>query len=562
MAASLLVGCSNSTPDVVSATSEISPPSPVASTVEPPDVKSLPAFRNVAQERGINAAFFTDTVPERFFLPEIMGGGTCWFDFDRDGVLDVYLTNGAQFESTGLSLPANWLYRGQRDFFTLVEETIGAGDNGYGQGCAAGDFDSDGFPDLYVANFGPNTLHQNNGDGTFSPCDAGVEDNHWTSSVAWADLNQDGWLDLYVTNYLLMTLQDRKVCEYDGLPGYCGPGQYSAAPDSVFLSNGDGTFREAAADLGMTESTGKGLALVVADLNDDRLPEVYVGNDMTPNFLYEAQWNSDHTLLTYKEHAETSGVAQSGEGMNEASMGIACADFNGDALPDIYLTHYLNMQNTMYFNRGGLQFEDVSRRVGTASTGFPYLGFGTVPIDVNQDGLEDLFVTNGHVLGPRIQPNRMRPQLLLNDQGRKFVDVSASMGAYFQAEWLGRGAASADYDNDGDLDILVTHLDEPAALLESSAASSTGFIGFELSAQSRIPPCGAKITVKQGERSQSRSLQIGGSYLCSSDSRLLFVCSKGSPVDVRVEWPSGKSQEFRELSTGQYWRICEGRQPW
>ncbi|MCA8996682.1 MAG: CRTAC1 family protein [Planctomycetaceae bacterium] len=523
-----------------------------------------PLFENVAAEKGIDATFDSDTVPDRYFLPEIMGGGAAWLDYDRDGWLDVYLANGTAFEPGQEPLPrANWLYRSRGgETFELLSETIGAADSGYGQGVAPGDFDADGFPDLYIGNFQENHLHVNNGDGTFSLCppEVGVNDTHWTSSVVWVDLNHDDLLDLYVTNYLRMTLDDRKVCEYQGNPGYCGPGQYEAAPDSVFISRGDGTFVEASAELGLQDTTGKGLAVVIADFNDDRNPEIYVGNDMTSNFLYR---RVERPTEEYEEVAELSGVAQSGEGMNEATMGIACSDFNLDGLPDLYLTHYFNMQNTLYLNHGDLQFEDASRRAGTAHTAFPYLGFGTIPIDYNRDGFDDLFVTNGHVLGPKVLPDRMRPQLLRNVNGRKFEEESTRLGEYFSKAWLGRSTASGDFDNDGDLDILVTHLDEPAALLQNHSRGEGTFIGIQLETPSRIPPIGAKVTIRTETETRSRSFQSGGSYLASHDSRLLFSVDEGqSSIDVVVDWPDGSRQEFLALPTGRYWQILQGSTPW
>jgi enediyne biosynthesis protein E4 len=562
--------CSGCRPADPSSTSSVAPDQPltpqiIPTPVRPSDEKSvvLPVFQDVAAEFGIHAPFYTDTVPDRFFLPEIMGGGATWLDFDRDGRLDLYLTNGTRLEpSSGPPPRGNWLYRGQSDGpFTLVDESIGAADRGYGQGSAAGDFNSDGFPDLYVGNFGPNALYVNNGDGTFrldttSPV---IADPAWTSGVLWIDLNRDGWLDLYVTNYLQLTLEDRKVCEYNQQPGYCGPGQYQAAGDHVYLNQGDGQFRDGTDELGMTDRVGKGLTVLGTDFNGDRIPEIYVGNDMTVNFLYTVK-SSDP--LVYEDVAPAGGCAVSGEGMNQASMGISCADFDGDNRPDLYLTLYYNTQKTLYRNHGDLQFEDVSRRMRTAQTGYRFLGFGTVPIDYDGDRFPDLFVTNGHVLGPRVTPNRMTPQWLHNVAGKHFEDVTNRLDGYFQKEWLWRGAASADFDNDGDLDIVVTHLDDPAALLQNSTPTGKGFIGFDLSTRNRIFPCGTAVTITTQHGEQIKSLMSGGSYLSSSDPRLLFVLEPGTTVvDVRIDWTSGRTDRFTELASNRYWQITEGMQP-
>ncbi len=534
---------------------------------QPTAASILPQFDDVAAELGIVAPFYSDTVPHRFFLPEVMGGGATWLDYDRDGMLDLYLTNGTHLEPSTAPLPrGNWLYRGRdRAPFQWVPESWGAGDTGYGQGCAAGDFNADGFPDLYVGNYGPNALYVNEGDGTYSrdDSDSGVADPAWTSSVLWADLNRDGLLDLYVTNYLQVTLANRKVCEYKGHPGYCGPGQYDSAVDHAYVNQGDGTFIESASQLGLWDTGGKGLAVSFADLNADLVPELYVANDMTPNFMYTIQDTKAGKNVTYRNVADLGGTAQSGEGMNAASMGIACADFDGDSLPDLFVTDYYNTQKTLYKNHGDLQFEDVSRRMKTAQTGFAYLGFGTVPLDYNGDGFDDLFVANGHVLGPEVKPDRMRSQLLFNNRGKHFEDMTPLLSGYFQKEWLGRGAASADFDNDGDLDLVVTHLDDPAALLRNSTPTGKTFIGFELSTPTRIDPTGTRVTITTSKGRKSRSLMAGGSYLSSSEGRVLFLVEPSEqPVDVRVDWTSGRVDEFTSLKLSRYWHISEGQQPW
>lgn len=526
-----------------------------------------PDFTNVSARLGLNAPFYSDTIPGRYFLPEVMGGGVSWLDFDRDGTLDLYLTNGTKLDGDRKGLPrGNWLYRGvSGESFRLVDEAVGAADQGYGQGSAAGDFNADGFPDLYVGNFGVNALYVNQGDGTYTldRTATAVADPSWTSSVLWIDVNRDQLLDIYAVNYLKISRTTIKQCEYGDQPGYCGPGQYEFAPDKVFLNLGNGEFLDASEQLGFTDNFGKGLAILAADLDDDRVPEIYVANDMTPNFLYQLQAHNAGDQVRYVDIAESGGAARSGEGMNEASMGIACDDFDGDQRPDIFLTHYFNMQDTLYLNRGGLQFEDASRRMGTAHIGYLYLGFGVVPIDFDGDEFTDLFITNGHVLGPAVKPDRMPPQLLKNDSGKRFEDISASAGEYFSQQRLGRGAAIADYDDDGDLDVAVTHLDEPPALLHNSTQTGKAFVGFSLSDDSRILPLGTKVTVKSREKSQTRTLKAGGSYLSSSDARLMFHLSPTDErIDVIVEWSSGKTDRFDALESNRYWHIHEGRKPW
>ena len=548
-----------------------------------------PRFVDVAQSRGIDFIFFNDEVSGRYFLPEVMGGGAAWLDYDLDGKLDLFLANGDRIsppesgsrEQGSAEIPAtertaakgsspshsgdvesrsNRFYRQVdgvfQDISLLAELALG----GFGQGCCVGDFDADGFPDLYLCNYGPNLLFHNNGDGTFREIsmEAGVADPLWGTSPAWVDLNDDGWLDLFVTNYLLVTLENSQICQYDGRPGYCGPGTYEAAPDRIFISNGDGSFREAANELGFTAEEGKGLAVTVADFDGDAKPEVYVANDMAPNFLYRRQKSTGS--LRYENVAMRAGCAVSDEGQNEASMGIACADFDGDGLIDLYLTHYYSHKNTLYRNLGGLLFEDDSKRTRVAASSYETLGFGTVPFDYDRDGDRDLFIANGHVLGPLHSPNEMPPQLLHNDGLGRFDDISKQAGDYFQQRWLGRGVAGADFDDDGDLDLLVTHLHRPVALLSNETPTPYHFLGLELTQLSRLPPIGAQITVHTAERKIVLPFSSGGSYLCHSDPRLLVgLGENASPVDVEVRWPTGELEWFRGLAVDRYWRLQAGR---
>jgi hypothetical protein len=530
-----------------------------------PSVAIRPAFSDVARQLGVDFTFYNDEVEGRYYLPEVMGGGAAWLDYDLDGWLDLYLVNGATLQSTDPPQPqhVDRLFRNGRGV-RFDDVTLPALEQrgGFGQGCCVGDFDADGFPDIYVSNYGPNLLLKNNGDGTFQDITdlAAVGDPLWGSSVAWMDLNDDGLLDLFVTNYLDLTLANLKICQYDGKPGYCGPGDYEAAPDRAYLNNGDGTFTEAAQRLGLTAPNGKGLAIAIADFDGDAKPEIYVANDMEENFLYRRVGSGSE--LRYENVARAAGCAVSGDGDNEASMGVSCADFDGDGLVDVFLTHYYAHKNTLYHNLGGLLFEDDSRSTRIAATSFESLGFGTVAFDYDQDGARDLFVANGHVLGALHKPNEMHPQLLHNDGRGRFEDVSRIAGAYFEDLWLGRGAAGADYDNDGDVDLVVTHLHRPVALLRNETQTPHHFIGLDLRTPNRQPPLGGRVVVTAGERRMVVPIVGGGSYLCSSDARLVVGLAEWDrAVNVEVFWPSGAVELFRDLPTGQYWRITEGGRP-
>jgi enediyne biosynthesis protein E4 len=530
-----------------------------------PKVEVRPAFTDVAKQVGIDFTFFNDEVAGRYFLPEVMGGGAAWLDYDLDGWLDLYLVNGASLAAPDPSQSEhlNCLFRGDGSRFQDVAASAGVlHSGGFGQGCCVGDYDADGFPDLYICNYGPNRLLKNNGDGTFSDVTevAGVGDPLWGTSPAWVDLNDDALLDLFVTNYLDCTFANHKVCEYDGQPGYCGPGAHDAAPDRAYLSNGDGTFTEASELLGLNAPNGKGLAIAVVDFDGDAKPEIYVANDMAENFLYRRKGSGSD--LRYENVAGVAGCNISGEGNVEASMGIACADFDGDGRIDIFVTNYYSKSNILFRNLGDMLFVDDRRRTRIAATSFQNLGFGTVAFDYDQDGARDLFVANGHVLGPLHKPNEMHPQLLHNDGVGCFDDVSRIAGSYFEGLWLGRGAAGADYDNDGDVDLVVTHLHRPVALLKNETRTDNHFVGFDLRCQNRIPPWGGRIVVTAGDRRLVVPVVGAGSYLCDGDPRIVIGLGKWDrDVDVEIHWPSGGVGRFKDLHTEGYWRITEGGSP-
>lgn len=543
----------------------------------------VPRFISVAKSSGIDFTFFSDIVPDRYFLPEIMGGGAAWFDFDLDGWLDLYLMNGCPLDNSKRDEAEktagpfrNRLFRSHgagrfSDVSRLASafQDAAAG-NRYGQGVAVGDYDADGFPDLYLANYGPNVLLRNNGDGTFSDVThvANVADELWGTSPIWLDLNGDGYLDLYVVNYLLVTRENSTVCKYDGVIGYCGPGSYEAAPHRAFISGGDGTFVEAAKEYGLLAPGGKGLASAALDFDNDLKAEIYVANDMMPNFLftqsstYRADADSGSPSARYANVAMEAGCAVSGSGENEASMGVACGDFDGDQLVDIFLTHYYAHKNTLYHNLGNLLFHDDSYRTRIAATSYETLGFGTVAFDYDRDSAIDLFVANGHVLGPKHSPDAMPPQLLSNDGQGRFVDISEFSGPYFQQLWLGRGAAGGDYDNDGDLDLLVTHIGQPVALLRNDTQTKRHWIGVDLHTRERLTPVGGRVVVAAGTHRITLPVVAGGSYLCSSDPRLLFgLGDHAERVLVEVHWPSGRVDVYSDVQVDRYWRITEGQTP-
>ncbi len=524
------------------------------------------AFRDVATSAGIRFRRFSDIVLGRFFLPEVMGGGVAWLDFDRDGKMDLYAVNGCRLWDSDpqQSVHVSRLFRNlDGKQFADVAFPSNSAANRYGQGVAAGDFNGDGFPDLHLSNFGANVLLVNNGDGTFDDVtqSAGVGDPSWSTSAVWFDADGDGQEDLYVVNYVDVTRDRHKVCQYNGKAGYCGPGSWNGVEDRLYVNLGDGRFQESARRLGIDSTGGKGLAVIVSDFDEDQRPEIYVANDMVENFLFTRSPTDQKTqglLPRYHNVAERAACARSEDGRNEASMGIASADFDGDGRPDIFLTHFYQSKNTLYRNLGNLFFADDSKRMRIAAISYNSLGFGTVAADFDRDGDADLFIANGHVLGPAHNPYEMKPQLLENDGRGLFSDVSGMLGGYFHEECLGRGAAVGDFNNDGLVDVAVSHVDRPLALLKNETNSPFHFIGLELLSRTRTTPVGARVTITAGSEKRTFTIVGGGSYLSTNDPRLLVgLKNLSGSVQVEVIWPGGEAMTYGPLERDRYWLIRE-----
>jgi len=545
------------------------PPPPV---ISPDDTSQsvTASYMDVATSLGVEFRYFEDRVPGRFLLPEVMGGGVAWIDLDLDGWRDLYFTNGSILDPAAgepaVTAPRNRVFLSRRSQqFTDVSAISGADDAGYGQGVAAADYDSDGFTDLFISNYGNDVLYRNNGDGTWTNVTqvAAIGDPLWSTSAVWLDLNDDGFPDLYCANYMDVTLSNSEPCLYEGRAGYCGPGKFNGLRDSVWVSDGMGGFRDGVAELGLTAPASKGLAICAVDLDRDLRPEIYVANDMEANLLFTRTAATEvpaAATAVWRELAGSAGAAVSGDGLNEASMGIAAADYDNDGLVDLYLTHYYQMKNTLYRNLGNLLFEDNSLRSGVAATSLAFLGFGTVPLDFNRDGRQDIFIANGHVLGPAIEPNAMTPQLLQND-GRRFRDVSAQAGPYFVDAWIGRGVSAGDFDNNGSADIAVSHIDRPVSILQNRTEIESAWLGIRLARTDRRSCCGARVRVTIGDQTTEQCLSAGGSYLSTNDDRLLFFGPVNADAGtVEVTWTDG-SVSTCKLAVNQHYHILQGRDP-
>jgi hypothetical protein len=549
------------------------PPTEVARLLpDSPQANSgaTPRFVNWSSSAGIEFRFYPDVQPGRFFLPEIMGGGVGWLDFDGDGLLDLFFTNGCRLPRAPQDREhLQKLYR-QVDGGQFVEigPSANADLNIYSQGCAVGDTDNDGFSDIALASYGGVFLLQNNGDGTFTQqANAiGLNDDGWSTTSALGDVDRDGDLDLYVAHYAITSIETTPTCYYENgkVRGYCGPANYECEPDVLFLNQGDGGFERATSDTGCLvepEKPGKGLGVVIADLNNDGWPDIYVANDMDANFLFHNLGQTDSGMPRFNEVGMRAGAAASVDGVPEASMGVACADFTGELRLDLFLTHYYMAKNTFYQNHGNLTFSDRSAATGLAAPSLPFLGFGTLSIDYDLDGWQDIFVANGHVLGKDIKPFTMRPQLFRNLGQARFVEVTNRAGPYFFDQWVGRGAALGDFDNDGDEDFVVVHHDNrPVALLRNDTERTGKPLALELiGKQTTRSAIGTRILVRTDERTILREIIGGGSYLSASDLRVRvgLVRSQQPPI-VTVYWPSGLVEQWSALEPGRYWRLVEG----
>jgi len=541
----------------------------------------VPLFREVAEEVGLKFHHFTGATGE-FYMPEIMGSGVALFDYDNDGDLDVYLIQGATFDPaqdprhTKFPPPAGWK-PGNRLFRNLLSETgklqfvdvteqAGVGHVGYGMGVAVGDYDNDGFQDLYVTNFGRNVLYHNNGDGTFTDvtAKAGVDDQRWSTSAAWVDYDRDGRLDLFVANYLEFTVKGNKHCfAPTGERDYCTPKMYQPVPARLFHNRGDGTFEDVTEAAGIGAAIGPGLGVVCADFNGDGWPDIYVANDGSAAHLWINQRNG-----TFKEESLLAGAAYSVDGLPQAGMGVTAGDFDGDGDEDIFKTNLTNEGANLYVNDGRGNFYDASAEFGLLLPTFPYTGFGTEWFDYDNDGRLDLFIANGAVNGmeslrgspyPFGQPN----QLFHNEgPGNKFREMSANAGPAFASSEVSRGAAFGDIDNDGAIDIVVANNNGRVRLLlnQSRLLNRNHWLLVRLEAlHGNRFGVGAKVELRQRGRKLLRRAHADSSYLSANDIRVHFGLGEEARIEeITVHWPSGECEAWDRIQADRIVTIRQG----
>jgi hypothetical protein len=531
-----------------------------------PEAASVPIrFEDVHQGAGLTVAHFGGA-DGRFRLVETMGTGVGLFDYDNDGWLDIFIAQGCPLplDPRQKELTAH-LYRNLRDgAFADVTKRAGVDFNGYGQGVAVGDYNGDGNLDLFVSGMGSSALYRNRGDGTFADvtAQAGVAGAGWATSCAFADLDGDGDLDLYVCHYLADTIdaQGNPTVNCNATPGrlgYCPPDAFQAEPDVLYRNNGNGTFTDVSQESGITAVPGKSLGLAILDLDDDGKLDIFVANDQSPNALF-------HNLggLRFEDVAVRWGVAYSESGQLRSGMGVAAGDYDGDGRADLLVTNFYEEGDTLYRNAAAGDFQVTTTQARLASPSRGTLGFGAGFLDADNDGHIDLFVTNGHLndVRPLGMPYQMPPQLFHNDGHGRFRDLAPRIGGYFQELWLGRGAAFGDLDNDGAIDIVVTHLGRPPAVLRNESGSRGHFLSLGLELRRGGRPCvGARITAEFAGRRVVRFLTGGTSYLSFSDPRIHLGLGDARQVDrLEIRWPSGTTQEWKRVDADRYLEAREG----
>ena len=494
----------------------------------------------------------------QYNFPEIMSGGAAWIDYDGDGFQDLYLIQGGNSDASGVSKHENKLFKnmdGTR--FEDVTEAARVGDTGYGMGAAVGDYDNDGDLDLYVTNVGANTLYRNEGDGTFVEVTegAGVGHEGWGTSAVFADYDADGLLDLYVVNYILWSPEREMECTTGGAGrDYCHPDNYNApAVDVLYKNLGNGQFEDVTVEAGIHSVSANGLGVVDGDFNEDGFVDFYVANDGNPNQFWVN--NGDGT---FADRAMLSGTAVNRQGAAEAGMGVVAFDAEQDGDLDLFMTHLRGETNTLYRNNNGL-FQDVTAAQGLASASIARTGFGVGAYDFNLDGLTDLYIANGRVGSSGVQHEDpfAEPNLLFaGGSNGDFEEVAPPGGTVTELVATSRAAAFADYDNDGDIDIVVANNGGEVHVLNNIAGNNRHWIGFEVRTENNLIAVGARIALYAGGSVWWRWVKPGGSYQASNDTRIHVGLGDVSTIDsVRVFFPDGRQIVEGPFDANQYYRL-------
>jgi enediyne biosynthesis protein E4 len=529
--------------------------------------EQLPAFSEIPPSAsGISWAHVNGRSAE-MYLPETTGAGCGFLDYDNDGWMDIYLVNSGACDFYTPPRPLrNALYRNNRDgTFTDVTEKAGVVGGGYGQGVAVGDYDGDGFPDLYLTQYGRSILYHNNGDGTFTDvtAKAGVAAPGWASSAVWFDYDNDGRLDLFVCRFVDFSKEKNKWCgsRETNQRWYCIPRVYDPMPCWLFHNNGDGTFTDVSKESGIAKSLAKAWGVVACDINNDGWMDLFVANDTIENFLFVNRKGR------FEETGLTAGVGFSAYGRARSGMGVDAADYDQDGWMDLFVANVDNEMYSLYHNNKNETFSDAAIATGIGSTTRLMSGWGLKFFDYDNDGDLDLLLCNGHPddkIDGRIDGVKyLEPMLLFRGTGRGLTNVSAQSGPIFSRPIAGRGMALGDFDNDGAVDVLVAVNNGAPTLLRNNAARQNHWLGVNLvGKKANRDAIGAQVTYQAGDLKRTRTKIGGGSYLSSHDPRIVLGLGKREKVDwLEVKWPmpGGGTERFTDLPVDRYITIVEGQ---
>jgi enediyne biosynthesis protein E4 len=545
------------------------PPPPSAKTVKCAN-RDVPQFTDITAKTGIHFSHVSSS--DSKYVVESMSGGVILIDYDRDRYPDIYFTNAPTVDMAIKGQTARGaLYHNNHDgTFTDTTDRAGLATPCFAMGGAVGDYNNDGWPDLYLTCLGGNKLFRNNGDGTFNDVtkQAGVADGRWSTGAAFGDYDGDGHLDLMVTNYVDFHLNDlpgfgkAPNCKYRGIDVQCGPRGLKGAGDALFHNSGNGTFTDVSKTVGVEDPNGYyGMSVIFSDFNNTGRQDIYVANDSTPKFLYKNLGNGK-----FQEIGLESGTAVSEDGSEQASMGIAIGDYLHTGFPSLYVTNFSDEYSNLYRNDGVWNFSDVSYKSGVALPSLPYVKWGTVFFDADNDGWLDLIVVGGHVY-PQVDtlPSGARykePKVLqLNQKDGTFCDAGEQAGPAMRIPRVSRGVAAGDLFNDGNVDIVVEDLAGEPMILKNNGIAGKHWVSFELQGtKSNRLAIGARLKIVAGGMTQTEELHSGGSYLSQNDLRVHFGLNSAAKIDsVEIRWPSGKIEMLKNLDADKFYSVLEGR---
>jgi hypothetical protein len=542
----------------------------VVTSAAPAASTSIPKFEDVTEKLGIHFQHQASPTSKKYLL-ETMGSGVALFDYDNDGRLDIFLSNGARIDDPTpkdtipqKDGPKYWnrLYHQKADgTFEDVTETAGLRGKGYSTGVAIADYDNDGYEDIFLAGFGRNTLYHNNGDGTLTDVtdNAGVTGGGWSTSAAWLDYDKDGRLDLVVARYMEWTFNDIYCGEHHkGYRAYCHPDVFKPIAPLLYHNDGNGKFTLVTQKAGINKP-GKGLGVAVCDFDRDGWPDIVIANDAMPEFLFRNKGDG-----TFEEIAMMSGIGVDGSGAAFSGMGIDCADYNNDGWPDVVITDLANQRYALFSNLRDGTFDYATSSAGLGAISQLHSGWGVRFLDYDNDGWMDLFVAQSHVMDtievsePHLR-YRESPLLLRNEGGKKFLDVSAAAGEVFQQRWAARGMAIGDINNDGKVDAVVASTNGPAWLLLNETQTTNHWIEFKLQGiKSNRDGIGATLRITTSLGDQYATVTTGGSYQSSSDPRIHFGVGTDAMVKlVEIHWPSGVVQSLHDVNADQILKVKE-----